>query len=80
MRELVDADRISLFMRELGRAAGDEAERGHERDLTDVRALIDRGLVEPVALRRVFDEIRPQLYRFPAVDERAFAAAVDALP
>jgi hypothetical protein len=44
-----------------------------------VRALLDRGLVEPARLRRAFDEIRPQLYRFPAIDERTFAAAVAAV-
>jgi len=54
-------------------------ERGHDRDLMDVRALVDRGLVDPTGLRRMLEEIRPQLYRFPAVDERTFAAAVEAL-
>jgi hypothetical protein len=52
-------------------------ERGHARDSEDVRAMIERGLVEPHRLRELFDEIRPQLYRFPAVDERSFAAAVE---
>ena len=53
-------------------------ERGHDRDLADVRALLDRDLVDPAILKRMFEEIRPQLYRFPAVDEVTFAAAVAA--
>jgi len=54
-------------------------ERGHDRDLADVRALVERGLVDPATLRRTFDEIRPELYRFPAVDEGSFATAVAAI-
>jgi len=54
-------------------------ERGHDRDLADVRALVDGGLVERGRLRELFDEIRPELYRFPAVDERSFARAVESV-
>jgi hypothetical protein len=54
-------------------------ERAHDRDREDVQAMIDRGLVEPERLRELFEEIRPGLYRFPAIDERRFAAAVRAL-
>ena len=51
-------------------------ERGHARDVTDVRAMLDRGLVTPAALRGMFAEIEPDLYRFPAIDPRSFRAAV----
>jgi len=54
-------------------------ERGHARDVEDVRAMVERGLVEPARLRELFDEIRGELYRFPAIDERRFRAAVDRL-
>ena len=47
-------------------------ERGHSRDLEDVAAMLERGLVELGALRRYFDEIEPQLYRFPAIDPTDF--------
>ena len=53
-------------------------ERGHARDLDDVRALIDEGLVEPARTLTYLDEIEPELYRFPAVDARSFRAAVEA--
>lgn len=51
-------------------------ERGHARDIADVRAMIDRGLFEPAVLVSAFDEIRAELPRYPAVDERAFAEKV----
>jgi len=54
-----------------------KVERGHDRDLADVQALVQYGLVERSAVREMFDEIRPQLYRFPAIDETTFADAVD---
>lgn len=53
-------------------------ERGHERDLADVGEMLDRGLVEARRLRVCFDEIEPQLYRFPAIDPRTFRAQVEA--
>ena len=54
-------------------------ERGHDRDLDDVRQMIDRGLVEADQLRRYFAEIEPELYRFPAVDPASFRGRVEAL-
>ena len=52
-------------------------ERGHSRDLEDVTAMLERGLVEPIALRRYFEEIEPQLYRFPAIDPADFRARLE---
>ena len=53
-------------------------ERGHDRDLDDVRAMLDRGLLDRGALRAAFDEIEAELYRFPAIDARAFRRRVEA--
>ena len=52
-------------------------ERGHDRDLADVEAMIALELVDPERLREFFTEIEPDLYRFPAIDPRAFRAAVE---
>ncbi len=52
-------------------------ERSHARDLTDVREMHARGLIEPASLLRWFDSIEPRLYRFPALDPRAFRASVE---
>ncbi len=55
-----------------------KVERGHARDLADVEAMLDRGLVTPRRLRELHSEIEPLLYRFPAVDPPTFRAALDA--
>ena len=51
--------------------------RGHERDISDVDAMFERGLVDPEAVRRRFDEIEAELYRFPALDASSFRAAME---
>jgi hypothetical protein len=53
-------------------------ERGHDRDLEDVSAMLARGLVERERLRACFGEIEPELYRFPAVDPASFRRRVEA--
>ena len=54
-------------------------ERGHVRDLADVRAMLARGLVTQQQLRTQFAEIEPELFRYPAVDPGSFKRALDAL-
>jgi hypothetical protein len=54
-------------------------ERGFELDLDDVRSLVNSGQVEPATLRKLFDGIEAELYRFPAVDPASLRAAVEAL-
>ncbi|MBI2931080.1 MAG: hypothetical protein HYY16_05475 [Planctomycetes bacterium] len=55
-------------------------ERAHERDLLDVREMLRRGLIEPVQLKARFEQIRPNLYRYPAIDPDSFAQKVDRTP
>ncbi len=52
-------------------------ERGHARDLADVRAMLERRLVLPDRLRELYAAIEPSLYRFPAVDPATFRAALE---
>jgi len=52
-------------------------ERAHDRDLDDVRALIEAGLVDRRELRAAYAAIEPSLYRFPAIDPRAFRRRVE---
>jgi hypothetical protein len=47
-------------------------EREHEQDLDDIRAMIERELVDPARALEYFAEIEGELYRYPAVDPRAF--------
>jgi hypothetical protein len=47
-------------------------ERGHAQDLEDVRALVERGLVDPSRALAYLDEIEGELYRYPALDPASF--------
>jgi hypothetical protein len=51
-------------------------ERAHARDLADVQAMIDGGLVEPRRILECYEAIEPELYRFPAIDPPSFGARV----
>lgn len=56
-------------------------ERGHAQDLGDVREMLERKLVEPKELRRLFEAIYGKLERYPAIDPDAFREKVEeALP
>lgn len=50
--------------------------RGHDRDQGDVAAMLARGLVTAADLRLGLATMRPQLIRFPALDEAAFVERV----
>ncbi|MDI3258774.1 MAG: hypothetical protein QJR02_03665 [Sinobacteraceae bacterium] len=51
-------------------------ERGHERDLADVDAMVRLGLVVPHRLVELYDAIKPRLERYPRIDARTFDAKV----
>ncbi len=53
-------------------------ERGFKRDLEDLDAMIDRGLVDPSRLGALYQAIEPELYRYPAIDPSAFKRKLDA--
>jgi hypothetical protein len=52
-------------------------QRGHDRDLHDVRAMLRDGLIRTGQLRELFAAIEPQLIRYPAIDPRNFHRAVE---
>jgi Nucleotidyltransferase of unknown function (DUF6036) len=54
-------------------------ERGFAQDLEDVSTMIARGLIEPVLLRELYDEIEPELFRYPAIDPVIFRQKVAAI-
>jgi hypothetical protein len=53
-------------------------ERGFDQDVADVRAMVDRGLVDPARLLELFDGVADQLYRFPGIDAVGLRQAVAA--
>lgn len=53
-------------------------ERGHVQDLADVENMVRSGLVDPPRAVEYFGRLKAQLHRYPAIDARSFARAVDA--
>ena len=48
-----------------------KVERGHETDLCDVRAMVERGLIDLGELVRLFERVTADLIRYPAISENA---------
>lgn len=51
--------------------------RGYDRDVSDVRAMVERGLVAAADLRAAFTQIEADLVRYPGLDGSAFRARVE---
>jgi hypothetical protein len=51
-------------------------QRGHAKDLVDVRQMIERKLVEPGKAMELFEAIEDRLYRFPSIDPASFRRRV----
>jgi Nucleotidyltransferase of unknown function (DUF6036) len=52
-------------------------ERGFQQDLQDVRSMLMHGLIGEEQLREMYGSIESQLYRYPAIDPRAFRRKLD---
>jgi hypothetical protein len=68
---------LSFFHYDFYAQALAKIERGHSLDMADVEAMFQRGLVQAVALMKHFEAIQGQIYRYPALDARAFRSAVE---
>ncbi len=53
--------------------------RGFDRDLSDVRAMLERGLVTREGLRAALEEMLPRLEQFPRIDSAEIIATLEAL-
>ena len=69
--------RLSFYHYDFYAQALSKIQRGHAKDLEDVREMIGRGLVDRDELRQRFEQIEPQLYRFPAIDPQRFRRALE---
>lgn len=52
--------------------------RGHGKDLADARAFVGSGKVIPSKLEGFFEQIKPDIIRYPAVDAADFGRRVEA--
>lgn len=68
---------VQFFHYDLSSQALSKLERGHQRDLADVRQMVRRSLVKPEELRRLLKAVEPDLVRFPAVDPDELALKVE---
>jgi hypothetical protein len=68
---------LSFFHYDFYAQALAKIERGHSLDLSDVEAMFQRGLVESAPLMQHFEAIEGHIYRYPALDARAFRLAVE---
>jgi hypothetical protein len=69
--------RLSFYHLDPYSQALGKLERAHEQDLGDVRAMVQRGLVDSTRALELYEEIEPDLFRFPAVDPPAFRRRVE---
>lgn len=68
---------VSFYHYDLYAQALSKLERGHAKDRGDVNAMARLGLIESAELLRLFEEIEPELYRYPAVDPTSFRSTVE---
>jgi len=52
-------------------------ERGHSRDLSDVEAMLQYGLIRKDLLLKLFLQIEPMLLRYPSLDPLSFREIVE---
>jgi hypothetical protein len=69
--------RLTFYHFDLLAQALAKLERAHTQDLEDVEAMLARDLVDPARALSYFEEIEPDLYRFPAIEPRAFRRRVE---
>lgn len=53
-------------------------QRGFDQDLSDVKQMHERGLIDKTRLLELFGEVEDQLYRYPAINPSALRAHVEA--
>jgi len=67
---------VDFFHYDLRSQALAKLARAHDRDLADVRAMVDRDLVSTEDLLRGLEQMRDRLVRHPALDAEAFEGRV----
>jgi hypothetical protein len=68
--------KVSFYHYDLYSQALSKIERGHVQDMRDVESMLNEGLVDRQKLLAFYEAIKPQLYRYPAIDSDSFSRAV----
>jgi hypothetical protein len=69
--------RLSFHHFDLYAQALAKTERGHAQDVTDVREMLKRGLIDRLQALAYFRRVEPDLHRYPAIHPAAFRRAVE---
>ncbi|MGH2427544.1 MAG: DUF6036 family nucleotidyltransferase [Candidatus Limnocylindria bacterium] len=69
---------LSFYHYDLYGQALSKVERAHTQDRHDVAEMLSRGLIEGRRALELFDQVEPELYRYPAIDPASFRAKVEA--
>lgn len=70
-------ERVRFFHYDLCSQALAKIERGHDQDLDDVTALIQRGHVSSDQIRQTFAAVKSRIIRYPALDQREFEQKIE---
>jgi hypothetical protein len=76
-RFIVREGKIDFFHYDFYSQALSKIQRGHAKDVEDVREMIERNLVEPGKALELFSAIEEKLYRFPSIDPASFRRRVE---
>lgn len=68
--------KISFYHYDLYSQALAKIERGHTQDIADVHSMLDGGFIERDKLVQLFEAIKPNLYKYPAIDPAKFSEAL----
>lgn len=71
-RAIISIGGLEFFHYDFSLQALAKLERGHAQDLEDVASFIHGGYVTGAQLRRRFEQIAPDLLRYPAIDPEQF--------
>ena len=68
---MVEFRRYDLYTQALAKL-----ERGHAMDWVDLSAYVDRGLISKETLKRLFDSVKDDIIRYPAIDSAELSRRV----
>ena len=68
--------KVDFFHFDLYSQALAKIERGHDKDIADVRSMLESGSIDRKKLSELFLLIEPNLFRYPAINPSAFKNAV----
>jgi hypothetical protein len=69
---ILQQGKVAIYHYDYYAQALSKIERYHERDILDVREMLERNLIDAGRLKELFEAIMPDLYRFPAIDPESF--------